>query len=293
MKRVLVLMSTWNGADYIEDQLQSILNQSFDGRIDILIRDDGSQDATLKLLGKYLSDHVTLIRGVNIGAKASFFELIKIAGSSRADYYALADQDDIWLPDKISRAVYHLPEGRPALYCSALQLVDKRLHPMAMYQHPGDRTFISSLLSNYVTGCTCVFNKSLLDVVRFPVNASRVVMHDWWMACVASACGVVHYDMHSSILYRQHGANQVGIKTGISNILFRFGLLFAHSSMPTRLSQAEEFLCAYYDCEYFSGLRELNDFISGNKSPLSRLAYAVTHRSKFTLFSAARFICKG
>lgn len=120
MKKIIVLMSTYNGELYLEEQLRSIINQKFtedEYEVQILVRDDGSSDKTIPILEKYrekgLLDYYT---GKNMGYPKSFWHLLKNADD--ADYYAFADCDDVWFEDKLARAVERLSrEGggrRPA-----------------------------------------------------------------------------------------------------------------------------------------------------------------------------------
>lgn len=119
-KKVVILMSTYNGEKYIEEQLESLLNQTYSD-IKIFIRDDGSKDRTKEIIKQFLqkSKNIFLIEGENIGFINSFFELLNI--SDTADYYAYCDQDDVWMEDKIERAVKFLEKSdsnKPVLYFS-------------------------------------------------------------------------------------------------------------------------------------------------------------------------------
>ena len=129
---ILVLMSTYNGERYIKDQLKSIIEQKTDFNIDILIRDDGSKDGTVQIIEniqkEYVYTNIRLQTGENIGCNASFFELIK--SSDEYEYYAISDQDDIWLPDKIDRAINEISifsSDQPILYGTTSYIVNKDL----------------------------------------------------------------------------------------------------------------------------------------------------------------------
>ena len=102
--KVQILMSTYNGEMFLEKQLDSILAQNYP--IELLIRDDGSSDRTVEIIKRYQkkNKNICLVEGHNLGVISSFFELFRIADES-ADYFALADQDDIWFPNKVERAV--------------------------------------------------------------------------------------------------------------------------------------------------------------------------------------------
>lgn len=292
VKRLLVLMSTWNGELYIQAQLDSILSQVFDGRVEVLIRDDGSQDRTLELLSQYDGGRVTVTTGQNLGAKGSFFELMRMARDIPADYYALADQDDLWMADKLSQAVKPLETPRPALYCSALRLVDEKLDVLSTYRHPGDRSFASTLLCNFATGCTCVFNRPLLDSLEFPADCRQILMHDWWLASTAAAMGLVFYDEQQHILYRQHAANQVGIKQGLLGVAKRFRYLLSPHLGPSRLTQAQALKAAYLGYFPAPAMATLDHFLSASQSFLGRMAFAWTHKSHVTAVTALRYVLR-
>ena len=128
-KKVVILLSTYNGAKYLRELLDSLLNQSHKN-ISILVRDDGSTDATLELLAEYGNkyNNITYYKGENLKPARSFMDLLK--QSEDADYYALSDQDDVWLPDKIEIAIKQLEANKADLYHSAFQMTDSNLNPI-------------------------------------------------------------------------------------------------------------------------------------------------------------------
>lgn len=214
---VLVLMSTYNGERYMGEQLDSILGQEKCG-VRLLIRDDGSTDATRELLRKYRNGPsgkqiLPLMEGENIGAVQSFFALLRAAVEFPYEYYALADQDDIWLADKLFTAVNAIgQEEQPCLYASAVQPVNGRGNCIpAGIRYPQMRpAFGNALVENICTGCTCVMNRQMLLLAAEKVP-EFTVMHDFWLYLLASAFGRVVYDEQPHILYRQHGGNTVGM----------------------------------------------------------------------------------
>lgn len=216
MKKVLILMSTYNGEKYIKEQIDSIENQDYLS-LSLLVRDDGSTDATLSILKEYEKkfENITVIQGENIGVWKSFFELCKMA-DGQADYYALADQDDYWFPDKISAAIEYMKRGekeKGLLYAGNKTLVDKELQLINSeidYSYECIPSFGNALVENICTGCTCVLNQELLKIICRHIP-SYVIMHDWWIYLIASALGKVIYDKKSYILYRQHEKNTHGI----------------------------------------------------------------------------------
>jgi len=239
---VLVLLSTFNGSAFLREQVQSILDQSIAGTLTVLVRDDGSKDDTVAIVQSFKDPRIEIMRGDNIGAKASYLALLKAARERNADYLALADQDDVWLTGKLERAIDRLSAiDGPALYCSALNLVDANLKPKGRFAYPGVPGFEAAFLTNCVTGCTCVVNRALALRLKELPRPDEILMHDWWLYLVAVAFGKVIYDAQSRILYRQHGANQIGRGSGAVDLIARAGKFVRRPQRPHRLTQAREF----------------------------------------------------
>lgn len=210
-KKVQILMSTYNGEEYIREQLDSVLAQSYPD-VDILIRDDGSSDDTFVILKEYEERHsnIRAYQGENIGVNKSFFELLKNS-DKKAEYIGFCDQDDYWLAEKIEKAVGQLKrfEG-PALYCGAKTLVDQNLEKLENQQNPNlTPGFGNAVIESICSGCTALMNRKLAEIIiaRLP---NDVVHHDWWCYMAAEYLGSTYYDKNSYIYYRQHGGNEVG-----------------------------------------------------------------------------------
>jgi len=216
MARVQILLSTFNGERYLPQQIQSLLDQDY-SEIDILVRDDGSEDGTREVLARYArTSRLTVVLGENLGVVRSFLELLRMSGPA-VDYVALCDQDDVWLPDKISRAVSFLEttDGeRPVVYASRVSVVDEQLRLRHLSRKPTRPLGLgNALVENLLTGCTTVLNRAARDLIvaRLPEFA---FVHDWWIYLVMSACGEIRYDFESRILYRQHAQNAIGVTSG-------------------------------------------------------------------------------
>jgi len=214
-QKVQVLLSTYNGEKYLNDLIASLLNQDYPN-LNILIRDDGSTDKTLDILYKYKNiENITLLVGENIGVVNSFFELLK-QSDHEADFIAFCDQDDIWLIDKVSRAVKKLNEkntDKSLMYCSKLTLVDDSLQFLKETISPRKGpAFENSLVQNIATGCTILINKVAREIILLELP-KKAIMHDWWIYQVVSAVGEVIYDDESRILYRQHASNVIGAQS--------------------------------------------------------------------------------
>lgn len=214
-----ILLATYNGEQFLSEQIESILNQSFtDWRL--LIHDDGSLDGTVNIINKYSNafpDKIFLIEDSIItgGARNNFYHLLSF---SKADYIMFCDQDDVWLSNKVEDTLlemYKVEKNRPALVYTDLKVVDENLNiiseSLRSYQQLEEpKNLKEALLHNCVTGCTMMINKSLLKNLTFPEYS---IMHDWWFLIeVFRLDGVLHFINKPTMLYRQHASNEVGAK---------------------------------------------------------------------------------
>lgn len=228
--RIIVLLPVYNGAEFLSEQIDSILAQSHTN-LQLICRDDGSSDASPEILRTYAArypEQVKLLQDDkgNLGASASFSELMVWVldqdGIDSGVYVALADQDDTWHLDKLKRCLDTMMASErqfsqiPLLLHSDLRVVDasgKEIAPSLMtYQglDPGRTQFAAQLISNTVTGCTSLMNMALLKKA-LPVPP-QAVMHDWWLSLVASAFGHLIFVPAALVEYRQHGRNTLGAR---------------------------------------------------------------------------------
>lgn len=223
--RVCILMGIYNGAEHLGAQLQSFAEQTQD-RWDLIVGDDGSRDAGPDMVRDFaarmapLGSKVTLVDGPCAGFVANFLALI--AEAPATDWLALSDQDDVWLPDRLARgiaALTPLPRDTPALYCSRTWVTDsdlgnRRLSP-DYAKPPG---FANALLQNIAGGNTILLNRAAADLAREAAPAaaevSELPAHDWWLyQLITGVGGTVVRDVAPTLLYRQHGGNQIGENT--------------------------------------------------------------------------------
>jgi glycosyltransferase involved in cell wall biosynthesis len=218
-----VLLSAYNGARYIAEQIESIRSQSYtDWKL--VIRDDGSTDDTPGIIEQFcgrdkrisLLDHDDR----NIGPTASFGRLLTHAYHEGARFVFLSDQDDVWLPDKMQQQMTLLStvgrEGtRGVLVHSDLILVDENLKKLHQSFSEFQRSTYNSndplstlLIHNAVVGCTIAMNRPVLEF-SLPIPSSSP--HDWWLAVCAAASGFIVRTANPTVLYRQHSANVVGV----------------------------------------------------------------------------------
>jgi len=243
--KIAILLSTYNGEKFLAEQLDSILNQSYDNFL-IVVRDDGSSDGTVSVLQQYLAEnpgrfHLVEQDNINRGASGSFSCLIEYTLSKKASlgldrsYMMFCDQDDIWFNSKIEEQVTAMLQAEemgmdkerkgsqidkseivPVLIHSDLQVVSEQNSVIAksFIKYQGleieRNRFQHLVVSNLVTGCTAFINESLAEkAVPVPEKA---IMHDWWLAVVATAFGKLIFLDVPLVRYRQHGSNTIGAK---------------------------------------------------------------------------------
>lgn len=215
--KIWVLMSTYNGMAYIEEQIESILSQK-NCDVHLLVRDDGSTDATLDILKSYeKKGSITLISdNINLGPAKSFLKLLEMAPDD--GYYAFSDQDDCWNSDKLERALEMLTQAEennmPLVYYSNSDVVDQNLNSTGKKVYSGkQKPTLERVLCGYgIQGCTMVLNKALRDIfLSVDMSKERIGMHDFFLCDLCMVCGgKILYDDFSTMKYRQHESNVVG-----------------------------------------------------------------------------------
>ncbi len=250
--RIAVLLSTYNGAGYLVRLLESILDQNWP-HWDLWVRDDGSDDDTLKILEEFAGrlkqknqsgrgNRMHVIRGENIGIVRSFFQLLEKAERGYGGYsgYAFCDQDDVWLPEKLERAARTMKPDVPFLYHARQWLTDQKSGEKTLSPVPDRTGFANALIQNQVVGCTMVINPLLrqcvMDTLRVGSDktpstgdkspstgdadpCSGIIMHDWWCYLLASAFGQIHYDPEPVIEFRRHEESTTPVSTGFFRMI--------------------------------------------------------------------------
>ena len=207
---VNVLISTYNGEKYIKEQIDSILNQSYTN-IEIYVRDDGSTDDTITILKEYEKSkkiHI-LESGINLGYGKSFLTLLEKIDNG--DYWAFADQDDIWLPDKIKIGVEWLDNQNPndpCLFYSTYYNTDENLNITEQVHLPQYKyNFIRSITECVHLGFSQMFNQSLRSLILM-CNKQNLVTHDWWVELVSMKFAKV-YCTDEPLTYHRRLQNSV------------------------------------------------------------------------------------
>lgn len=218
---VEILMATYNGADFVAEQIKSILNQSYT-QWHLIINDDCSTDGTYKILRDYekkYPDKISVSQSkVNSkNAKNNFFFMLH---NTTADYIMFCDQDDCWLPDKIKLTLEAMRKNEennvPVLVHTDLRVVDSSLNTVSESMFKAQKLNYKKnkpnnlVVQNIVTGCTVMINKPLAQLLQHTPQAVEV--HDWWIGVVASVFGKIIFINEPTILYRQHSLNVCGAK---------------------------------------------------------------------------------
>ena len=229
MEPVRILLASYEGAAYLRPQLDSLLAQTLPG-LEIVVSDDGSTDGSAEILAEYAAAHPGRIVHYRSGrrfgnSQGHFLHLLRRFGDS--PYLLFCDQDDVWHPDKAEKTVAALRQlcpdpAVPALVHTDLRVVDRDLRELSpsflrFSALDGSALRLNQLLvQNVVTGCTVALNRSLADLFCSAEDPGTVLMHDWYLALLAAACGKIGFLPEATIDYRQHGRNAVGAKNARS-----------------------------------------------------------------------------
>lgn len=230
---VAILLTTYNGARFLDEQLSSIAQQTH-RQWTLYISDDGSSDSTLAIIKRFQqrlgSDRVRLLQGPRIGFAQNFLSLVRNP-EIEADFFSFCDQDDVWFPDKLQRAVTRIPradEERPAVYCSRTRLIDEAGniigHSPLFARTP---SFHNALVQSLAGANTMMLNKAARALLARVPSTAPVVSHDWLCYLLVSGCGgQVFYDPEPTLDYRQHGGNLIGSNNSMRDRLTRVRMMF-------------------------------------------------------------------
>lgn len=251
--RVLVLMSTYNGERFLEEQLDSILSQEgVDVRL--LVRDDGSKDNTCQIMSDYASKHqnIEFKPCENVGFVKSFSELVKMAVFSdiNADYYAFADQDDIWMPKKLATACDVLAtkdNSKPNLFTSNSMQVDAEGRELELFHKGPEPKFRKGNVLVFGTeqGCSMVFNRKAVEI--YSEHEPTLTWHDRWLYHICYFLGSVTYDHRPLFYYRRHEKNALAnhkagsLEGEPSKIVRVYRILFVEPPVTNHVEMAREF----------------------------------------------------
>lgn len=212
-------MSTYNGQQFLTEQIRSIQEQSYTDWT-LFIRDDGSSDNTKEILKNFerQDSRIHLIesdKSDNLGVIKSFHKLVN---HDRADYYFFSDQDDVWLPNKLElslKEAQNYPADLPLMVYMDLKVVNQDLEIMTesmvkSQSHHANTELVQELTENTVTGGVAMINHALAEMWQ---ETDDILMHDWYLALLASAFGNLVFIDQPGELYRQHSDNVLGART--------------------------------------------------------------------------------
>lgn len=228
MGKVAILLCTYNGERFLEEQLASISHQTY-LEWELWVSDDRSSDETMRIIEEFANkkgvEKVISRWGPGQNSTKNFLSLVH-ANDIDADFYAYADQDDVWESCKLSRALQWLktiPENTPALYCSRTRLIDEKGNDIGyspLFDKPP--SFQNALVQSIAGGNTMVFNQAARSLLQKTDISTDIVLHDWWTYLVVTGCGGrVYYDRTPAIKYRQHSRNVIGAQIGWTARFFR------------------------------------------------------------------------
>ena len=267
--KITILLSTYNGAKYLKNQIDSLMSQSYDD-FRIIARDDGSSDESYAILKSY--DKIEIVDSrQNLGAKGNFAELLEYAVKhTDAEFFMFCDQDDIWEPEKVEKSLQKMQElekfypDTPLLVHTDLHVVDENLHLLDNsfwhYQNldPSKDSLNRALMQNIVTGCTMMINRKLA-LLSFPI-ANEAIMHDWWIALVATQFGKIGFLDEQTMMYRQHSNNDTGAKKFNTQFILKCIKELQEINFDKHIAQATAFLNRFQDQLDPDALRMLEAF---------------------------------
>lgn len=223
MRKVCILLSSYNGESVVNRQIQSILNQE-DVDIHLIIRDDGSSDNTynyLRHIEAKCPDKIRVIRGNNIGWAKSFFELIFQAGMDY-DYYGFSDQDDLWMPQKTIQLIQEMENdsaycGAKLAHCNSL-CVNERFSLTGEQQkkYASPKNYKMAIAQEYFQGCSMLWNRAAMCLVRKHMPTGTVA-HDYWVGLVCYLFGKIYYTnsvLFFHIRYRTNASQDGNVLAG-------------------------------------------------------------------------------
>lgn len=291
---VLILMASYNGENYIAEQLESIILQTHT-HWKLIIRDDCSADKTTDIVRAFVAkdNRIQLICGeYNVGSVRNFSLLLDEVANE--PYVMFADQDDYWKKEKIERSILKIKEKEnrsgephtPILIYTNLEYVDGNLIPLKKYIRfalPTDLALKQLMLQNWIYGCTMLFNRALLPFIKsIPPEMEN---HDYWVALVASSVGIILHEDSTTVLYRQHGNNISG-QYNHDSVNMRFRRIFIkHKTQIALYSAKYTMLFVLYQRLYeklpLANKKLLSGFLDAIKSNgFKRLGFAISNQIK-------------
>jgi len=287
LKKVEILLSSYNGADTIERQIESIINQK-GVNIHITIRDDGSKDATCSVIKKMIEKYgeaITLVYGENVGWKKSFLDLIGLA--IPADYYGFADQDDLWFDEKVKSSIERLEKDD----FSGIKLVqvnsictDEYLNICEEQQNrygvPRNRKAV--IAQEYFQGCGMMWNDSAMEVLK-KYSPTGDLAHDFWVGNVCFYLGKIYCcdePLFYHIRYGNNSSSDGNVQKGRMKRVLKI-----RNNNTIYMNPAEDLIRGYRDDLSYEDCKFLTDICEAKKNFFKRIKYVFSkefRRESFT-----------
>lgn len=274
--KTAVLMSTYNGDEYVEQQIDSIYKQSYQD-FDLYIRDDGSNEDFVKYLESLQKKYdFHFIKGENIGFLKSFMELLKEVNGY--DFYSFADQDDVWYPEKLQKSIEWLSQNKqdiPLLYHCAYHTGEDVNNKSNSYYHPdSEYCFKKCMTTNYYSGFAMVVNNEL-RMLMLKGDVEKITYHDWWAGMIAVGIGKYHFDNIPLAFHIDHKTNVTAF-TNKKRVKWFFQTLRAESEIHKRaleykkcfynaLTNENQKILNLFATEHYSLVKSLKKAFSSNK----------------------------
>lgn len=261
MDRVTVIMATYNGEKYIEEQIVSILTSSYKN-ITLYIVDDGSKDSTMEILNRFKKQYPDIIKisqnVTNLGVTQNFLNAIN---NTTSDYIMLCDQDDVWKKDKIEKTLKRMKQmeiqfgkDTPVAVFTDAYVTDSKLNIIheSFFRsgrlNPRLTDLAHLLMENKLIGCTVMINGALRNILQSKPLPKNARFHDGWLGLMAASFGKISFISEPTLYYRQHEANVVGNRGFLMYVLDRIGNIKKQKKALEALQiQAKEFAELYRD----------------------------------------------
>lgn len=279
MDNVSIVMTTYNGEKYLEEQIASILSSTYQD-FKLYIVDDGSRDKTLEIINRYVEKYPDKIHvsrnATNLGVTLNFLNAVS---NTTSEYIMLCDQDDVWKADKIAKTLRRVKQmevqfGKelPIAVFTDAYVVDESLNIIheSFFRsgrlNPRLTDLPHLLMENKLIGCTVMINQAVRRILQSSPLPKRAKFHDCWLGLIAASTGKIGFIKEPTLLYRQHGSNVVGNRGFLSYVYNRICNINKQRKALTDLYiQAEEFAFLYHNIIDGRKLDIINRFSRLNK----------------------------